>query len=124
MPTRHHAGRASRGLVDFSLTEEQEQLRRAVRKFAESEILPHVMEWDEASRFPSEIIPRLAEMGLLGIIVPAEYGGAGVGPPPDGRPHEEVFPRGGPPGPTLPFPNSPLPNHNPRLLRGEYGPTI
>jgi len=65
--------------VDFSLTEEQEQLRRAVRKFAESEILPHVMEWDEASRFPSEIIPKLADMGLLGIIFPPEYGGAGLG---------------------------------------------
>jgi len=52
--------------VDFALTEEQEQVRRTVRAFAEAEVLPHVMEWDEASRFPSEIIPRLAEMGLLG----------------------------------------------------------
>jgi len=65
--------------VDFALTEEQEQVRRTVRAFAEAEVLPHVMEWDEASRFPSEIIPRLAEMGLLGIIVPPEYGGAGLG---------------------------------------------
>jgi alkylation response protein AidB-like acyl-CoA dehydrogenase len=65
--------------VDFSLTEEQEQLRRTVREFAESEVLPHVMEWDEASRFPSEIIPKLGKMGLLGIIFPSEYGGAGLG---------------------------------------------
>ncbi len=65
--------------MDFALTEEQEQVRRTVRAFAEAEVLPHVMEWDEASRFPSEIIPRLAEMGLLGIIVPPEYGGAGLG---------------------------------------------
>ncbi len=65
--------------MDFSLTEEQQQLRRTVREFAESEIAPHVMEWDEASRFPNEIIPKLAEMGLLGVIFPEEYGGAGLG---------------------------------------------
>jgi alkylation response protein AidB-like acyl-CoA dehydrogenase len=65
--------------VDFSFTHEQQQLRRTVREFAESEIAPHVMEWDEASRFPSELIPKLAEMGLLGVIFPEEYGGAGMG---------------------------------------------
>jgi alkylation response protein AidB-like acyl-CoA dehydrogenase len=65
--------------VDFSLTEEQQQLRRTVREFAEGEIAPHVMEWDEASKFPSEIIPKLAEMGLLGVIFPEKYGGAGMG---------------------------------------------
>jgi hypothetical protein len=65
--------------VDFSLTDEQEQVRRTVREFAESEMRPHVMEWDEASRFPSEIMPRLGDMGLLGIIFPPEYGGAGLG---------------------------------------------
>ena len=54
--------------MDFSLTEEQRQLRRSVREFAESEIAPHVMEWDEASRFPAELIPKLAELGLLGVI--------------------------------------------------------
>jgi alkylation response protein AidB-like acyl-CoA dehydrogenase len=66
-------------LVDFSLTEEQQQLRRSVREFAESEILPHVMEWDEASHFPVEIVPKIAEMGLLGVIFPEKYGGAGLG---------------------------------------------
>jgi alkylation response protein AidB-like acyl-CoA dehydrogenase len=65
--------------VDFTYTDEQNQLRRSVREFAEAEILPHVMEWDEVSRFPVEIIPKLAEMGLLGIIFPEEYGGAGLG---------------------------------------------
>ena len=70
---------AAEGDVDFSLTEEQQQLRRTVREFAESEIAPHVMEWDEASRFPSEIIPQLAEMGLLGVLFPEKYGGAGLG---------------------------------------------
>jgi hypothetical protein len=65
--------------VDFTFTEEQEQLRRTVREFAETEIAPHVMEWDEVSHFPSEIIPQLAGMGLMGIIFPEEYGGAGLG---------------------------------------------
>ena len=65
--------------MDFSFTDEQQQLRRTVREFAESEIRPHVMEWDEASQFPSELIPKLAEMGLLGVIFPEEYGGAGLG---------------------------------------------
>jgi len=65
--------------VDFTFTDEQNQLRRSVRKFAEGEILPHVMEWDEVSHFPVEIMPKLAEMGLLGIIFPEEYGGAGLG---------------------------------------------
>ncbi len=65
--------------MDFSLTDEQQQLRRTVREFAEGEIAPHVMEWDEASKFPAEIIPKLGEMGLLGVIFPEEYGGAGLG---------------------------------------------
>ena len=65
--------------MEFSFTDEQQQLRRSVREFAEGEIAPHVMEWDEASHFPMEIMPKLAEMGLLGIIFPEQYGGAGLG---------------------------------------------
>ncbi|MGH9747706.1 MAG: acyl-CoA dehydrogenase [Candidatus Acidiferrales bacterium] len=65
--------------MEFGLTDEQQQLRRTVRAFAEAEILPHVMEWDEVSKFPSEIIPKLAEMGFLGVIFPEKYGGAGMG---------------------------------------------
>ncbi len=65
--------------MDFSFTDEQQQLRRTVREFAEGEIAPHVMEWDEASRFPAEIIPKLADLGLLGVIFPEKYGGAGFG---------------------------------------------
>src|SRR5437763_7358356 len=66
-------------VVEFAFTEEQQQLRKSVREFAEGEIAPHVMEWDEASHFPIEILPKLAEMGLLGVIFPEEYGGAGLG---------------------------------------------
>jgi hypothetical protein len=66
-------------IVDFTFTEEQQQLRRSVREFAEGEIGPHVMEWDEVSHFPMEIMPKLGEMGLLGVIFPEGYGGAGLG---------------------------------------------
>jgi alkylation response protein AidB-like acyl-CoA dehydrogenase len=65
--------------VEFSLTEEQQHLRRTVREFAEGEIAPHVMEWDETSEFPLELIPKMAEMGFLGVIFPEKYGGAGMG---------------------------------------------
>src|SRR3954466_15271187 len=64
--------------MDFRLTEEQELLRRTVRDFAETEIRPHVREWDEAQHFPSEIMPALAALGLLGIQFPEQYGGAGM----------------------------------------------
>ena len=65
--------------MDFTFTDEQNHLRKSVREFAEGEIGPHVMEWDEASHFPLELLPKLAEMGLLGVIFPEEYGGAGLG---------------------------------------------
>ncbi len=65
--------------MDFKLTDEQEQLRRSVREFAETEIRPHVMEWDEPAKFPQEILPKLAELGYLGVIFPEKYGGAGMG---------------------------------------------
>jgi alkylation response protein AidB-like acyl-CoA dehydrogenase len=64
--------------MDFRLTDEQTLLRRSVREFAETEIRPHVREWDEAQHFPSEVIPTLAALGLMGIQFPEEYGGAGM----------------------------------------------
>jgi alkylation response protein AidB-like acyl-CoA dehydrogenase len=64
--------------VDFRLTEEQQLLKRTVREFAESEIGPHVREWDEAQHFPTELVPKLAALGLLGIQMPEAYGGAGM----------------------------------------------
>jgi len=65
--------------LDFQLNDEQQQLRKSVREFAEREIAPHVLEWDEASRFPMETEKELGKMGLLGVIFPSEYGGAGMG---------------------------------------------
>ena len=64
--------------MDFRPTEEQELLRRSVREFAETEIRPHVREWDEAQHFPVELMPKLAALGLLGIQFPEQYGGAGM----------------------------------------------
>jgi alkylation response protein AidB-like acyl-CoA dehydrogenase len=64
--------------MDLAFTAEQELLRRSIREFAESEIRPHVREWDEAQHFPSELIPRLAELGLMGIQFPEGYGGAAM----------------------------------------------
>ena len=65
--------------MDFELTAEQIQLRKTVREFAEAEIAPHVREWDEHSTFPAELLPELGELGLMGVIFPEEYGGAGLG---------------------------------------------
>ena len=65
--------------MDFTFSEEHQHLRKSVREFAEGEIAPHVMEWDEAAHFPTEILPKLGEMGLMGVIFPEEYGGAGMG---------------------------------------------
>ena len=65
--------------MEFELSEEQNQIKMSVREFAESEIAPHVMEWDEAQHFPIELKPKLADLGLLGVLFPEEYGGAGMG---------------------------------------------
>src|SRR5918911_106867 len=65
--------------MEFELTEEQQQVKGSVREFAEGEIKPHVLEWDETQHFPVELLPKLAELGLMGVIFPEEYGGAGLG---------------------------------------------
>jgi len=65
--------------MDFSFTGEQIQLRRQVRRFAEAEIAPHVMEWDETQTFPVDVIRHCGQLGYLGAIFPEEYGGAGLG---------------------------------------------
>jgi alkylation response protein AidB-like acyl-CoA dehydrogenase len=67
------------GPLDFLLNDEQEQLKKSVREFAEREIAPHVMKWDEAGEFPLATIKELGRMGLMGVIFPPEYGGAGMG---------------------------------------------
>ena len=65
--------------LDFQFTEEQQQLRRSVREFAEREILPNVMKWDEAGEFPLATVKELGKLGLMGVVFPPDLGGAGMG---------------------------------------------
>jgi alkylation response protein AidB-like acyl-CoA dehydrogenase len=65
--------------MNFELNEEQSQIKYSVREFAESEIRPNVLEWDESQHFFEELRPQLAELGLMGVLFPEEYGGAGMG---------------------------------------------
>ncbi len=63
----------------FQYTEEQDMLRKAVREFVEAEIAPKAAGWDEQDHFPEELFPAMGEMGINGIFVPEEFGGAGMG---------------------------------------------
>lgn len=63
---------------DFSLTETQEMIRESVRDFCQQNITPHIMEWDEAQTFPEETMKKLGDLGIMGVLVPEEYGGAGL----------------------------------------------
>jgi alkylation response protein AidB-like acyl-CoA dehydrogenase len=63
--------------MDFGYTQEQQQLRKTIRKFTEAEIKPHVMEWDETQEFPTELFRELGRIGVLGAVFPEELGGAG-----------------------------------------------
>jgi alkylation response protein AidB-like acyl-CoA dehydrogenase len=65
--------------MDFAYTKEQVQLRKSVREFAEAEIGPHVLEWDEDQTFPLDAIKHAGKLGLMGSIFPEELGGAGLG---------------------------------------------
>jgi alkylation response protein AidB-like acyl-CoA dehydrogenase len=64
--------------VDFNLTGEQQLLKKTVRDFAEAELLPHSREWDEKQEFPRAVFGKLAELGLMGVAWPTEYGGSGM----------------------------------------------
>ena len=65
--------------MDFNRTETQDQIASMVRDFANKNIRPHVMEWDEAQTFPMETMQEMGKLGILGVLVPEEYGGAGLG---------------------------------------------
>ncbi|HZM60349.1 MAG TPA: acyl-CoA dehydrogenase family protein [Vicinamibacterales bacterium] len=64
--------------MDVAFTTEQDLLRRSIREFAEAELRPHVMEWDEAQQFPPSLLSKCAELGLMGIQFPESYGGAAM----------------------------------------------
>jgi len=62
--------------MDFDLSEEEQLIYETVREFAEREVRPHAAEWDRAGEFPRELVPRLADLGLLGMTIPSEHGGS------------------------------------------------
>jgi alkylation response protein AidB-like acyl-CoA dehydrogenase len=64
--------------VDFDLTQDQREIQALTRDFAQAEIDPHAAQWDREHHFPRELFGKLAELGLMGACVPAEYGGAGA----------------------------------------------
>jgi alkylation response protein AidB-like acyl-CoA dehydrogenase len=64
--------------MDFNLSENQKMISQTVREFANKHIRPKMMEWDESQEFPVEVFKKLGELGLMGVLVPAEYGGAGL----------------------------------------------
>jgi len=78
-PDRNLDPEPHESLYPFVLTEDQEHLRREIRDFASREIAPHVSAWDESGEFPMAVVRKLGAMGLLGVIIPQAYGGAGLG---------------------------------------------
>src|SRR5215212_10029923 len=62
----------------FELSKEHEDFRRVVREFALAEVAPHAQEWDAQHRFPVELVPKMGDLGLFGLVVPEEFGGAGA----------------------------------------------
>ncbi len=64
--------------MNFELSEEQRLLQATVREFCAREVTPNARRWDEAEAFPHEVVPKLAELGLLGMNIPEEYGGTGM----------------------------------------------
>ena len=64
--------------MDFELTDEQQLIRDAVREFAQSEVAPIAAEVDRDHRFPAELVPRMAELNLMGMPYPEKFGGAGA----------------------------------------------
>src|SRR6478672_4282252 len=64
--------------MDFQKNEITQQVAQIARDFAQQQIKPHVMEWDESQTFPHELFKKLGELGLMGVLVPEQYGGAGL----------------------------------------------
>jgi alkylation response protein AidB-like acyl-CoA dehydrogenase len=66
--------------MDFDLPESHAEIQRTVRAFCEAEVRPHARRWDDEQRFPLDVVRKLGDLGLLGMAVPEEYGGAGLDP--------------------------------------------
>src|SRR3990167_4384231 len=74
-----HTHTLSASTMEFSFSENQKMIADMIRKFGEEHIRPKMMEWDETQKFPVECFKKLGELGLMGVLVPVEYGGAGFG---------------------------------------------
>ena len=66
-------------VIDFDVTENQKMIAQMIKDFGEREIKPYMMEWDENQEFPIPLFRKLGELGLMGVLVPQEYGGSGFG---------------------------------------------
>ncbi|AXI08377.1 butyryl-CoA dehydrogenase [Oceanobacillus zhaokaii] len=64
--------------MNFEFTEEQIMLRKTVRDFTDKEIMPYIADWDRQGKFDSSLLPKLAELGLMGVCIPEKYGGSGM----------------------------------------------
>src|SRR3954468_23918908 len=64
-------------MIDFELSDDHKALVQTVREFAQKEIAPHIKEWDEKQQFDPSVLKKMAELNLLGVCIPEEYGGAG-----------------------------------------------
>src|ERR1700748_1852182 len=65
--------------MDFTINENQEMIAKMIRDFGAKHIRPKMMEWDESQEFPVEVFKKLGELGLMGVLIPQEYGGSGFG---------------------------------------------
>ena len=65
--------------MDFSLNQEQQMIQDAVRKFSHAQIMPHSHDWEQAKAFPRDLLYKMGELGYLGVPIPEEYGGSGLG---------------------------------------------
>ena len=74
-----HTATLSEPTMEFAFSENQKMIADMIRKFGEEHIKPHMMEWDETQKFPVECFKKLGDLGLMGVLVPTEYGGAGFG---------------------------------------------
>ena len=64
-------------MINFELSEEHIALQKTVREFVQGEVAPYIKEWDEKSHFERSVFDKMAELGLMGVCIPEQYGGAG-----------------------------------------------
>ena len=67
--------------MDFQESETRQQITQMIRDFGKAQIQPHIMDWDEQQVFPVDVFKKLGELGLMGVLVPEKYEGAGLGYP-------------------------------------------